>query len=142
MKTSGKTNSQASNSKKKTNDFWCTHCQKSRHMVEGCFELTGYSEWWNPKGTKTQNKVKSTSRAAATTADETQTTSITKEDYNKLIKLLRAIQVKDNARATANMIGKTSSFVEPWIIDSGASDHVTHHGGWLNDMKKVLIAPL
>lgn len=100
--------------------------------MEGCFELVGYPEWWTPNGTKPQNnKAKLSPCAATTTADQKHMPNVTKENYNKLLKLLHATQVNENACATANMTGKISNIVGPQIIDSGASDHITHHENWL-----------
>lgn len=68
--------------------------QKSGHTIEGCFELVSYPDWLTPMGIKPQNnKVKSSPRVAAMTADETHMPNITKEDYNKLLKLFHVTQV-------------------------------------------------
>lgn len=28
-------------------DRWCSHCQKSGHAIDGCFELISYPDWWS-----------------------------------------------------------------------------------------------
>lgn len=105
-------------------------------MIEGCFELIDYPEWWTPKGTKTQNnKIKPPPRAAAIVADDVQIPNMMKEDYTKLLKLLCSTLVNDNTRVTINMTVMTSNLVEPWILDFGANDHVTHHEDWLKNIK-------
>ncbi|KAI3723909.1 hypothetical protein L2E82_35671 [Cichorium intybus] len=133
-KSSGKTSSQTTNKKK--NEV-CTHCQKTGHTIEGCFELIGYPEWWIPRTNKTQNnKSKTTPRAAATVSDDVHIPNITKDEYDKLMKMLRASQPGENTKKsnpTANMTGKTTNPNDSWVIDSGASDHITYREDWLKD---------
>lgn len=74
----GKGNLQNPN-KKKNDDCWCTHCQKAGHTVDGCFELIGYPEWWNPKSTKPQsNKPKVPPKVSDVMTDNSITLGITK----------------------------------------------------------------
>ena len=51
---------------------------------------------------------------------------------------MRTNQVAENSKKTsptANMTGKITKANNSWIIDSGASDHVTHRENWLENVK-------
>lgn len=46
----------------KNEDRWCTHCQKSGHVIDGCFEIIGYPKWWNTKTTNLKNQTEKKGR--------------------------------------------------------------------------------
>lgn len=49
-------------------------------MIEGCFELVVYLEWWTPKGNKNQNnKFKQPTRASLTITENAPTQKLTKK---------------------------------------------------------------
>ena len=63
---------------------------------------------------------------------------ISKNEYEVFLKLLRANKVTKNSKRfapTTNMKGKITKTNNSWIIDFGASDHVTHHENWLENVK-------
>lgn len=108
-------------------------------MIEGCFELVGYPAWWSnkPNTSKAQtNKPRQQQTGATNVNGETsqQAPSLTKEDYEKLIQLLKSNE-KRNSQAT-NMTGKVES-LHNWIIDSGANDHITYLAELSKSMMKI-----
>lgn len=96
-----------SSTKKRNEDRTCTHCQKTGHTVDGCFELVGYPEWWNPKNAKNASKPKTQPRAAAAKANDNPMQNLTKEDYDRLIQMLRGANTNESKHSTsvANMAG-------------------------------------
>ena len=110
--------------------------------MEGCFELIGYPEWWTPRTPITKTSAGKTKvqpqvhpRATTTTTEDPQIQGLglTKGEYEKLIKMIR----ETKTTPTVNMTGKTKTHDE-WIIDSGASEHVTHNKALFKTMKENL----
>ena len=124
----------------------CTHCKKSGHLVSRCFELIGYPDWW-PNSSKAQGggagrgKPSSTTgkghsgpaRAHATSsspvASPSQPTApvFTPEQWKILAGFIGNTKVSDE-RLTGEFDFNS------WIIDTGASRHVTCHESWLFDV--------
>lgn len=87
---------------------------------------------------------------AAVVVEETCSSTITKEEYEDLLRMLRASKIGDNL-PKANMSGKNNlkayingkiTTPHSWIIDSGASEHITPHKEWLKIPKLVKIVVL
>lgn len=116
----------------------CTRCHKSGHTIDGCFDIIGYPDWWIEKYGKTKSgKTKTQPCAAATTSDPT-IHSFTKEEHAQLLQIIKAmgktIQVPKSP--VANMTGKIDSH-NSWVIDSGASEHITYDETLLETTKKI-----
>lgn len=129
----------------KSDDRWYSHYHKSRHIIDGCFELVGYLEWWNTKSTtgKTQPIRKNVQTHATTIMEETSSLVITREEYYNLLKMIRPAKPFENI-LKANMIGRNipkeymtgkNKTQNSWLIDSGAIKHVTPHKHWLKTIK-------
>ena len=102
----------------------CTHCHKKGHTKDRCFELVGYPDWWEHNRDPRKKNSKSTSLATAAKTkpieDPTETTSA---------------QI-----ATTSDVGKvlntsTPVFNSTWIIDSGATDHMTFDSKQVSPLK-------
>lgn len=93
--------------------YKCAHCHKTGHTKSGCFELVGYPEWWDPSRAKKNHQKPSTTAVAQTKMED---------------------EITDNASAlviAADNGGKVLNILTPvlnnaWIIDSGATDHMTY----------------
>ncbi|XP_028769507.1 uncharacterized protein LOC114726965 [Neltuma alba] len=115
----------------------CSHCHRRGHKKEQCFELVGYPP--NFRGRKVQighlNRVvgEQTPQSSIPSNNSGNQTSITQQQYNKILQLLKSDGNED-------MIG-TADYIEEhisgninalpsdlckthWILDSGASCHV------------------
>ena len=94
--------------------FKCTQCNKTGHTKSRCFEIVGYSDWWDHNHDQRKNDSKKTSTAAVAE-----------------IKTKANVAEKASALVTATNYGgkflNTSTPVinSAWIIDSGATDHMT-----------------
>ncbi|GKU87876.1 hypothetical protein SLEP1_g2207 [Rubroshorea leprosula] len=119
---------------------WCDHCKKVGHTKDRCYKIIGYPSSWKTGGTKTKGKgdgQRSQSHgrelifAAKANHDPTRTdgnqnqsplAGLTKEQYDQLLTLLGGNSITNHS---TNMVGKMQISSFPWIIDSGASDHMT-----------------
>ncbi|KAH9689145.1 hypothetical protein KPL70_015385 [Citrus sinensis] len=140
----------------------CTHCNKTRHEASSCFQLIGYPEWWGerPKATRNAGRGRSNSRQnggnngrgrggpARTNAGQVATgsnnpsgeltesaasglNSLSSEQWNTLLNLLNS-QKDSNSRIS----GKRNSM--EWILDTGASHHMTGNRKILCDIVSVI----
>ncbi|KAL4360740.1 hypothetical protein GQ457_04G014980 [Hibiscus cannabinus] len=94
---------------------WCDHCNRPRHTRETCWYLHGKPTDWKPRN-KCQPPI-------ANVAAE-QINPFSKEQINQLLNLLNS----NIGTPNCSMV-QIGTKLNPWIIDSGASDHMTnlHH---------------
>lgn len=119
----------------------CSHCHKTGHTVDGCFEITGYPDWWVEKygGRKLQPRA----AAATSTTDSSPIPGMTNEQFAALVKAIGAAngennneQVKQPQSPIANMTGKIDC-TSSWVIDSGANEHITYNENLLEVTNKT-----
>ena len=95
----------------------CTHCGNMKHTKETCFKLHGYPDWWHELKTK---KKRESGRAALVNSESTSSSSIKPH--------LSLISQEDFSPAAANYsLSQNESGNHDWIIDSGATDHMTYN---------------
>uniref|UniRef100_A0A6V7QVB5 Retrotransposon Copia-like N-terminal domain-containing protein n=1 Tax=Ananas comosus var. bracteatus TaxID=296719 RepID=A0A6V7QVB5_ANACO len=137
----------------------CDHCQKIGHDRESCWELNGYPENWEPRrgsrgrrGGRSAGGVHDAGRSSqqwttrlvviahsAQAIDPLQsstqmTPSFTNEQYQQLLALLNY-----QRKSPEQMSGKnfTHKDTVDWILDTGASMHMTGRLEYLNQPKRV-----
>ncbi|KAJ9700568.1 hypothetical protein PVL29_006057 [Vitis rotundifolia] len=105
---------------------WCDFCNKPRHTCENCWKIHGKPANW--KG-KTGDKP---GRAIIPTTNEAKTNPFTIEQMEHLLALLKSNSTSSTPNVsvayTGNELYALSCHFKstPWIIDFGASDHMTN----------------
>ncbi|KAJ9697393.1 hypothetical protein PVL29_009284 [Vitis rotundifolia] len=105
---------------------WCDFCSKPRHTRENCWKIHGKPANW--KG-KTGDKP---GQAIIPTANEAKTNPFTTKQMKHLLALLKSNSTSGTPNVfvayTGNELYALSCRFKstPWIIDSGASDHMTN----------------
>ena len=100
------------------NTFTCTHCGEEGHSKTRCYEIIGYPDWWD-FSKKPRKKI---GQATVATSNSSQT----QEVPNPI------------AAHTSTNTGKSrcdSTRSNDWIIDTGATDHMTNNPGILTTHK-------
>lgn len=127
---------------KPANNYYCTHCKIAGHSIERCFKIHGFPPGF--KGNR-DRKVASLSHTDQPNVQDTQTGSapVTMDQYNHLLELINK-QTLNTSEATgvsghALLAGKClmSSFSDEWLLDSGATDHITNSINDFQDFKCV-----
>ena len=122
----GVSNSRSGGSKV-TDTRKCTYCDKDKHTRDTCFKLHGYPDWWVQKK---ENQKKSIVGSQAHLS--TPTSSVPRVDQS-------AHSVSPTTASTSLVDAGNFGFAlnttfgapnKPWIIDSGASDHMTNNSSW------------
>ncbi|KAJ1400195.1 Zinc finger, CCHC-type [Sesbania bispinosa] len=121
----------------------CSHCGKTGHDAKGCFQIIGYPEWWGDRsrtdgGTSEPRQGSSGGRgrgsaaranvahvfggscsAPGTKENNHEIAGLSNEQWQTLMTMIKS----HNTSNTETMTGKKAC--DWWIIDSGASNHMT-----------------
>ncbi|KAH7528615.1 hypothetical protein FEM48_Zijuj05G0090700 [Ziziphus jujuba var. spinosa] len=129
----------------------CPHCHKHGHDKNHCYEIVGYPEGWSDqnkadggagrsrqlagrgRGSARANAASSTVGASSTKSSPDQL--FTPEQWQALAGLIGNAQVPDD-----RLNGKFDT--KSWIIDTGATHHVTGDLSWLFDTMALFECPL
>lgn len=110
--------------------LFCTHCNSSKHTVDVCWKKHGYPEWFKLKQAEKRNK----KTAQVTHNDTTLSTTASASQVSRI-------------SSQAGNLGSAfvSAVSNAWIIDSGATDHMTNNSSSLatlmpSNVKSVQVA--
>ena len=113
---SGKSNS-SFKTKPPSDGMKCTHCGNTKHTRDTCFKLHGYPDWWNDLQARKKREIiandNHTGRAAVVTCDAS------------LSLIPQAESSHDSGTSSKVFHISTHKDDEDWILDSGATDHMT-----------------
>lgn len=110
---------------------YCTFCSKEGHNRDGCFKIIGYPDWWPGKKDKPRTK------ATCVELGPSPIAGLTDEQYHLFVNHFKEENVVDskNTQPMAHMAGKIDSNYE-WVVDSGATEHITHRIDFLENVTK------
>ncbi|KAH9696165.1 retrovirus-related pol polyprotein from transposon RE1 [Citrus sinensis] len=114
----GYSKNRGNQSSSKVNNLVCTHCGEKGHSQQRCYEIIGYPDWWD-FSKKPRKKISGKANVTAAKDEE---------------------QPSPSANvAHPGIIGKTSvcsvtSKNRMWIIDTGASEHMTRDSSQLKSV--------
>ncbi|KAL2242389.1 UNVERIFIED_CONTAM: Retrovirus-related Pol polyprotein from transposon RE1 [Sesamum indicum] len=138
--------------------MYCVHCKKTGHLRENCFELNGYPDWYEDlmRQRKGMNKPVTNRSFNACVEDRRRTiqgTSHNDSDLSELIKteIRKALQNSDISQNYSNSTYADNSvnfagtlfhkecFVsnENWIMDSGASAHMSMNASLFHNLRNL-----
>src|ERR1044072_6853114 len=118
----------SSTNHKNFSNLWCDHCNKPHHTQETCWKIHGKPA--HLKGSKPGFRAHKPFPAA----HEAEKTPVRKEQVEELIRLLNSnflsglssgSVAQTGNLSTPSSLNCTSNMCVPWVIDSGASDHMT-----------------
>ena len=109
---------------------WCDHCQRHGHTRSTCWVIHGKPPNWTPRR---QNERKAYQTQTESTNDQNSagTPSFSKEQLAHLYTLLSQSSMnpssgpETHSASIAHSGNFSSTSNTPWIIDSGATDHMT-----------------
>ncbi|KAF5467577.1 hypothetical protein F2P56_011815 [Juglans regia] len=102
---------------------WCDYCNKPCHIRETCWKLHGKPANWKSS--------KSGSNYTVPKANEANANFLSAKQVDHLLQLLKSTPTSGPPTGSLGQTGDISSAfscglaLAPWIIDSGASDHMT-----------------
>ena len=112
----------------------CTYCDGENHKVDFCWELYG-----KPSAHQASFQVEeSPSQSLPPTS---RVVSIPEEEYNRLLYLHSNSVASDSTTTLAQQSTSTAYLAtqDPWVIDSGATDHMTSTLGLLSNLEQSSI---
>ncbi|XP_010257798.1 PREDICTED: uncharacterized protein LOC104597773 [Nelumbo nucifera] len=141
----------------------CTHCNKTDHDVESCFQLINYPEWWGDrpknntrgtgrgrggqkqrtgaggKGCDSQAKANTTKASAQGNTSQGESVDAAKTGLNGLSSeqwnmLLNLLNTQKEG--SQRLSGKQK--LSEWIIDTKASHHMTGNLESMRDIKNII----
>ena len=104
--------------------YKCTHYYQTGHTKSRCYELVGYPEWWDHSRDSRKKNSKKASTAAIV---ETKTEGDSGEKSSTLA------TAAGNGGKVLNISTHVSN--SAWIIDSGATDHMTFDSRQVSPLK-------
>ncbi|RVW94161.1 Retrovirus-related Pol polyprotein from transposon RE1 [Vitis vinifera] len=110
---------------------WCDYCKKIGHYKEACWKLHGKPADWKPKPRFDRD-------GRAHVATNSESTSVpepspfNKEQMEMLQKLLSQV---GSGSTTGTTFTANRGGMKPWIVDTGASDHMTGDAAILQNYK-------
>ncbi|KAI4297481.1 hypothetical protein L6164_037370 [Bauhinia variegata] len=112
-------------------NLWCTHCKKPRHTRENCFKLHGKEQVLNRiKQQRTQANLARGEQPAS--PGNTAIPSLNEAEVEKLRAFLETLTTSSCSLAqlgkclNSDTFKASESVPGSWIIDSGATDHMTN----------------
>lgn len=127
----------------------CKNCGIKGHTIEKFYKLIGYPKDFKPKSEFNKSSTVSTvsphisdsANVSAVSSDKSDHHFLTNDQYTKLMSLLYEKELSEGVPVNANMAGMFCNNVffnkEKWIIDSGASQHMTASESHLSDLVDV-----
>uniref|UniRef100_A0A2N9IBP1 Integrase catalytic domain-containing protein n=1 Tax=Fagus sylvatica TaxID=28930 RepID=A0A2N9IBP1_FAGSY len=103
----------------------CTHCGGTGHTKSRCYELIGYPEWWDSTKAPRKRNSKTNHHASVAVVEPSHASTSNPEKASSFI-------------ATSGNVGKafhTSVSHSEWIIDSGATNHMTFDNNHIQSIK-------
>lgn len=117
-------------------DLRCTHCEQGGHTVDRCYYLIGFpvGHKWHGKNVKPRNKKPTAHNVEMQKESTNDSPTFTAEEYKQIMALLRNKNGNDQPLANAtgiftpnyDNIEHDAHSTLYWIMDSGATDHVSH----------------
>ena len=105
----------------------CTCCSSEKHGRDNCFQLHGYPDWWEPLKLQKQREPDEQAKLGqANLATSMSQLSLISQDDPPLVSSSSDMspESSDNCGYVFNM--NNDATLSGWIIDSGATDHMTY----------------
>ena len=104
--------------------YKCTHCDQIGHIKSRCYELVGYPKWWDHScDSRKQNSNKASTAAIVETKTED-------DSGEKSSTMVAAAGIGCKVLNISTPVSNSA-----WIIDSGATDHMTFDSRQVSPLK-------
>ncbi|KAH9750713.1 retrovirus-related pol polyprotein from transposon RE2 [Citrus sinensis] len=103
----------------------CEHCGKLGHVKAKCYKLHGYPPKQAHAASTTTDVPSTNNGTAPASTNKVEIPHLTTEQYQQLISILNLNSTAPAANLTGNSVYYSNSTSSSWIIDTGASDHIT-----------------
>ncbi|KAK9678211.1 hypothetical protein RND81_11G196400 [Saponaria officinalis] len=114
--------------------LYCTHCNTRGHDVRNCFILNGYPEWW---GDRPRVGVGRGTSGATSSTNPSKTAFDTAKGGQVRANIITFGDGVGHNTDTTTSTHRFSGMYREWIIDTGASHHVTGDITCLTDTKDI-----
>ncbi|WJX11696.1 Beta-galactosidase 8 [Trifolium repens] len=116
----GQSGSKSNKPKSQYEGVGCTHCGNAKHTHENCFKLHGYPDWWDEyKARKPREAAEKTGSGNAVVAHADPQLSLLPQSQS-------FGPPSDSGNLGFSLLSSTKRDYDGWIIDSGATDHMTY----------------
>ena len=138
----------------------CSHCKRDGHDIDSCFQLVGYPDWWGDRprsvgralgrGKHVHRPMSGAVKGRGNNAKVNMTqvvddTEVMKYEDDQVLPGLSSKQWNALLNAINTQKGGTSTRLtgeNSWIIDTGASHHMTSTLACMNDVRDIEPCPV
>ncbi|GAV70451.1 UBN2_3 domain-containing protein [Cephalotus follicularis] len=131
------------NDKQRNGKPWCDHCRKPGHTKETCWKLHGKPADWKPKNERDHDSQGFTITAQEPPQSSPELHSFSTEQIDLLQSMLSQLQSSSSSKTIesglvaqkgmfSNALSVKAEKFKSWIVDSGASDHMTGNATLFN----------
>lgn len=138
---------------KRNSNLFCTHCQMKGHTKERCYKIHGYppghklhnagsSNGGKPGKSVVNNVVVENPKSAGESLDaknQLDSLKINQAQLDKLMSFLTFTDKSFNHMAGISCLTSVKIEENVWIMDSGATDHITPHAHLLQNIKTLQV---
>ena len=108
----------------------CSHCGSDKHLVDSCFKKNGYPEWWHDHKERLKARSKGKVALCTLTPSSVLVADPIKTSHHSVVDstLLQQSSNRGKTLIATNVIRDHG-----WILDSGATNHMTFDASILRD---------
>ena len=113
----------------------CSYCGINKHLIESCFKKNGYPNWWNEHKERLRSRGKG---KVALCASSPQLVEITVPAPDSVVgstphSIVCSAFVQESGNQGKALVATNSARDNGWILDSGATNHMTFDSSLLRD---------
>ena len=107
----------------------CSHCGSDKHLVDSCIKKNGYPEWWHDH----KERLKARSKGKVVLCTSTPSSVLVADPIKTSHSIVDSTLLQQSGNRGKTLIATNVIRDHGWILDSGATNHMTFDASILRD---------